>query len=604
MLDSQFQFFAFVVLCIFQWGLFLQGTKLWIRSPAPRSWILGALSLALCVVLIELGGGRGVAVGRVFYASGMLLGMIQILRSRRVAGFKVIPWSLFLIHFGFWTWLMRDLAFLSSVDDGVNHLFFYTRIRETLHAFTPHIPLLRSDQFGAHFLGYYPSGFHALTAVFSYPASLILNTNPLTELKGMSLIVLGYFPVALFLGIRWVCGGLGIWPAALAAIWAGFIQIFPLNAMGEGGISRVVGHVLAIPIVWELIRGPLSFKECLGLGIAVFPVFFWIHPASGVVIGLVFAVRVLELLISDQRSRLKLTLGCLIGALGGGALIWAMLHARTVGEQTSFLSQRFFSEPLLLSWRAWIDRMKGPVHFLFSDSAGFGKFFSPRSLLADFGMIALFFIPEFKKLRRYLILWLLLPFALAALLFSSFPPFVYLGLLFYHSVKRISELGFWPLYLGWVVGFFVLVKLNRGLIAIFFISVIFVSGRRIDLSLQEFDRTFRSLSPNALAVALERFDQVDTPNSLWLCSTPDFQPIVSIKSLNVGSRIYFPKGTECNSTPSNVEYCQKESEFLNLAIQNGASKWIALNDQGQGCTQIHIQDDISYKFQKIMNVDK
>ena len=64
--------------------------------------------------------------------------------------------------------------------------------------------------------------------------------------------------------------------------------------------------------------------------------------------------------------------------------------------------------------------MKGPIHYFLADGAGYGKFLSPRSLLALFGITLLLVKPdvlginELKRLRPYLAVWLLLPFLLAA----------------------------------------------------------------------------------------------------------------------------------------------------------------------------------------------
>jgi hypothetical protein len=357
-------------------------------------------------------------------------------------------------------------------------------------------------------------------------------------------------------------------------------------------VTRVVGHILAIHLVWDLIRRPLRTLDAFLLGSLVFPTFFWIHPASGVVIGIVFCVSFFKKILAEPKNRFHLMGWSALGASIGGCLIWAMLHLQTVGDQTAVIAQ-IFQSGQTLNWATWLDRMKGPIHFLLSDGAGYGKFLSPRILLAYFGMYLLFKNSDFKVIRPYFIVLFLLPFTLSMLVFSHFRPFVYMGLLFYHSVKRISELGFWPLFLGWVAGFSFLMNLariRRGMsfaLTLLFLSVVLVSGRKLNLSLKEFDQMYRSLSPEGVVQLLERFEVADRPDAIWYCKTADFQPLVSLKPSSVAKRLFFSIGTECQSTPANSEYCQKEHDYLEKSLEMGSSKFVALNQQGDGCTVIY-----------------
>ena len=352
--------------------------------------------------------------------------------------------ALFAIASGYWLWHFRDLASLPSIGDGLNHLFYFTRIVETGQLFTGHIPLLQSGEFGPQNLEFYPSGTHALAAMTTAPLRWAGVSN-LSALKIFFVAVLSAFPPILFRGLRRARPELSRGEAALLAAMASTVAIFPFRAIGEGGFSRVTAQILTWPLAWRMLtrRGQLSGGE-LGLLLGVvFPTSFLLHPSAVFLPG-----AILALTIRESRTQWLKPAG--LARVTLGASVAVVYLAAALGTGAQYISRDFMAEKIYAvipwSFAALFERWKGPFHHIFSDGLGFGKFLSPRSLLA-YGGVALLargFRPEWRRITLGLLVF---PFALSLLAFlpGKLPSLV--GMLYYHDINRFAELGLAPLLL-------------------------------------------------------------------------------------------------------------------------------------------------------------
>ncbi|MCM2278501.1 MAG: hypothetical protein NDJ89_10545 [Oligoflexia bacterium] len=584
-----------------QAGLFSAGAR-FLTAKAGLSWRsawLPFFALLALSALAELAGVPGLAFGQALWSATLLIGAghLGARINRSGVQLRFFPGLadpgtvlLFTLFGALWLYWMGALACLPSGSDGIHHLFWYDRMRETGSALVGRIPFLH-EEFGRQLHPYYPTGLHAAVAIAVFPASAItgafLGTRAPQELQAALLLVLAAFPVLMYRGAKELLAlrsGRENLAALGAALWVGTLELFPMNPMGEGGVSRVAAQILAIPFVWRLFAAPLGGLEAFLFGAVVIPVLFWIHPSSVLVPGVAAAIN-----LALQRRQAARPLGLAVaGACVGGLLALGILKSAWTPLESQEVVDGFVRTQQL-SAAALFDRVKGLVHYLLTDPAGFGKFLSPRSLVfyLGFGLLCARraqFGPRAGRLPFFALL--LLPFLLSLLIFAPGKLPVYLGLLFYHSVKRMAEQHIWPLMLAWTVG---LLWLERRFssrrfvlpaLAALLLLPFTVAAPRLAATARDFQALYPALSRNELREMAARLGERDDAESLWIC--PDAaQPLLAAipglpASPGLKTRL-FVLGTDCNPATLATPHCRERHRFMEAARALGTE--IRLRDE-------------------------
>ncbi len=333
-----------------------------------------------------------------------------------------IGWLLFLgalILNLFW---LRDIWLTPSQDDTINHLAILELILKSHIPFLNQISHPGSNWFGTNLFHFYPSGSHALTALVIYP--FYSHGFDLVGLyRGVLIFILSLWPSFLWWGSAKRFPEISVSFRLFLVVSAFTLPMFPLFALGEGGISRITGMVLAAPIWFEMMSSRKSFSLGLIYGSVFFPVMLLIHPSL-----------IVLFLVPVFFNPLFTVFGMACGSVIGGLLLYLAISSGSAALQDASLYQEFIRNiPLGLS--GWVERMKGPLHYWFDDSMGFGKFFSPKNYFL-YG--ALWLVAK-RRLPLKLLILFFTPFALATLALLPFHWAELAGVPFYHSVKRIVE---------------------------------------------------------------------------------------------------------------------------------------------------------------------
>jgi hypothetical protein len=335
----------------------------------------------------------------------------------------LIGWGFGILFSGIAFFWLKEVWVAPSQDDTMNHLGFLDAILRSHLALLGEINRPGSDWFGTSPYHFYPTGSHAIAALWIYPFSLLGFDWP-KVFKVFQIITFGFLPA-----FSW-WSSLRVFPMIsrelriFILISAMTALVFPLAAMGEGGFSRVFALTFFVPFWFRYFEKDASFLTGV-LSAAVFaPILLFVHPV-------LLPLIVLGTLLSKKR----VILGSLIGAPLGALFFYFILHsARQEVTQPGFLEA--LVSPLRHDAFGWFDRLKGPFHYWFSDPLGYGKFLSPKNYFVYLAVI----LSILGRIPRRTFLIFLLPFAMAALALTNNPLALQFGLIFYHSVKRISEL--------------------------------------------------------------------------------------------------------------------------------------------------------------------
>jgi hypothetical protein len=427
---------ASVLLFLSAWGV----ASLFARVlSCDRVEALGAAGITVLALAFGIGllGWSILPVVQIAWAIAAVLGLTWAARSRQLfQGWDIWALLLWMIPLAFWGWIFRDLAGLPSRDDGTQHAYYLMKILESGRVFLGQNLRGAEDLFGADPLHFYPTGAHVLTAVVGAPALLLPGVLPSVLLKAALLLVLASFPAALDWGARKLLPqsprALSFFVALVFGLWG----LFPGSPVIEGGYSRIVGLVGALPLAFTLLRRLEIPPHTLAIGLAIgLPTALLVHPETVFLLGPTLFWR----FVYHRAPLAWRGLAFLGGAIGAFLVTRAYL---STGEQA--LLNPVFTSTLAGSSASGIwDRSKGMLHYWFADSGGFLKFFSPRSIALALGLVLglqALRIARDGPVVLFFSLHFVFIFALNYLVF--FPALDPIHLLFYRAQKRIAELGF------------------------------------------------------------------------------------------------------------------------------------------------------------------
>jgi hypothetical protein len=306
----------------------------------------------------------------------------------------------------------KDLWALPSNDDTIAHLTYLGAILEQKTCLIGHTLKSGSEFFSEANFNFYPTGAHGLIALWGFPLwSLGMKLPSLISLAMQ--VALCAWPLALWSGILKIRPDLPVATRLFLVVSALTLPIFPLWPLGEGGLSRIIALVICCPLWFSAIR---SGASGLLWGAVLAPVLLFIHPSVLPFLGL-------AVLFFPKREIRK---ACL--AAPAGIIVFALILKSG--------SQAVFDLKFAPEFAGWFDRLKGPFHYWFSDPYGVGKFLSPKNwpLYLSIGLIVA------RKADPRALFLLATPFLLAASTFVPIPFVDKLGLVYYHSIKRMAEL--------------------------------------------------------------------------------------------------------------------------------------------------------------------
>jgi hypothetical protein len=394
-----------------------------IQTLSAQFSILSVFSIFAFVLASLLGGAALPVISVAFLVSTLILGYRQFKVGEAITKSTWIGWGL-VIAAGLLAnnWL-GGLWLTPSQDDTLNHLGFLEAILNGRQALLGKINRPGSDWFGVSPYHFYPTGSHAWVALFLYPIQKF-GFDWIAAYRVTTIATLALIP-----GLLWWSSEAAFSrvPPALRffLVCAASTQAaFPLNALGEGGISRLIAMAIFIPLWFSAFSKKESPRFGFICSAIITPILLFVHPS------------LLPLLaVATFFFRRKTFFATLLGAPVGAILF--VLILRSAPQE---VTQPQIIEGILGSIRSdafgWFERLKGPFHYWFADSMGFGKFLSPKNYWVYFSI----WLALCGKIERKVLFLFGIPFLMAALALVRNPITDQLGLIFYHSTKRIAEL--------------------------------------------------------------------------------------------------------------------------------------------------------------------
>ena len=405
-----------------------------------------ALSLLLLIfvtTLLEISGIPALYPGAAVVACVQANGVLTVIRRwSKVGGMFAAnggPLSgigvLLFVTAAFWLWTMRDLAGLSSFQDGIAHTAYVVAFLNSGHALLTTTPAALSDIFGSYPLRFYPSGTHALVAMFGVPVIKTGLVFTADYLKAFTVVVALALPFLVFVVISRI-GGRHKIPALIAAVAISFDSRFPVWAIDSGGMSRLLAYALVFAIIWDLLLDGRRINVAVWL--AVLPATFLCHPTAAATL----AIALVSQALAQKFRSSRIDWSVFVGLVAGGLLVLMLLKVTGATDATirqadaTLIDQAHFRGDFVELYKV----------FLFDTAA---SRFGPLSitdllLLLTIGSV---FVPRGRAVwRAYPPEFLLYPvvaFAgLEVFAATSFIPgrvATLIGNVFYHDRQRITE---------------------------------------------------------------------------------------------------------------------------------------------------------------------
>jgi len=319
--------------------------------------------------------------------------------------------------------------------------------------------------------------------------------------------------------------------------------------------------ILITPMWFEQITNSKTLSQGILWSAFFAPILLFIHPSVLPIIGL-------ATLYFSKRS----FLATVLGSLFGGFFFYLLIHsAKQEVMDPNFIQgilHPIRSQQMSLL-ALWFDRLKGPFHYWFSDVFGLGKFLSPKNWF-----IFLAIIWTIKgKLPRKLIVILLTPFALAGISLIPLSSFDQLGLIFYHSVKRIGEIT--PL-LGFTLAIFAASKFKiknwqKPIFAVLSITLILLFNQKVAPSLETYHELYATPKHSKFDPMIKLINE-KTGNDLLIIDRHEFDIIRFTRD-----SLSFTLKPECAEVGTDSEYCVNRKAWMNGLMAQKHSKrvwWI------------------------------
>jgi hypothetical protein len=243
-------------------------------------------------------------------------------RGRRLAFALAITYTI-----GFWIDIFRDHVALPSARDGVAHTMYYMRILQSGDPTLGRVPLSLGDIFGTQLISFYPTGSHALFAIVGGLWDRFGVISHAGVVKACFTLTVAALPWALAWFVRRLLPSLPWWMALALGLVAipGFR--FPVEAAHEGGASRLVAHLVLIPIYADVLtRRFRGWTWVVWFGL-VLGVAFLMHPSGFVALAAILGWAVITAAAETPAgaSRFVPLAGGAVAAIVGGTLALGLL---------------------------------------------------------------------------------------------------------------------------------------------------------------------------------------------------------------------------------------------------------------------------------------
>ena len=358
-----------------------------------RSDLYAALGLVAVSVVLMVAGVRSIVPVQIAVAAvtvwGALRGVVRAPELWRWANAAALPvlaqravlaaamiWTVV-----FWSGIFRSHVALPIYHDGIAHTTYYLRILEAGVPTLGRVPIGFGGLFGVQLFPFYPTGTHTLMAVTGGLWGEWGIVSHAGVLKACFTLTLAALPWAMYWFLRNVLPAMPWW-AGLAVVLIAIPGFrFPVEAAHEGGASRLIAHLVLIPIYAEAVLGRFDPFGRRAAGGVVLGCAFLMHPSTFVMLAAlmtystVFAAAAERQLGAGARRFGGLALSVAIaGLIIAGVLAWN--HAAAEARDVT----------LPFSWTALIARWVEGWSTLFNAEYGTA---SLHPWLVGFGILVL-----------------------------------------------------------------------------------------------------------------------------------------------------------------------------------------------------------------------
>jgi hypothetical protein len=443
----------------------------------PFFFSLGALLNTAIVSLLACIPVASVPMGSALVFALELLGVLAWARHRPAlpSWHTRFPYLfLFLGPLYVWWVSWEGTPAIISFNDGTAHMGYLARIIESGNPLLPFIPRPFAAQFGGSPIPFYPTGTHALIAMFQ---GWWIQAEWLTQaqaLRSWMVVTHALLPLWVVWIVQFLFPGRSRWLSLGVGMLSFTYWLYPVWAANSGGYSRAVGQFLVLPLAaWTLSKGlslegkkrngwmhALLIPGCLGA--------FSFHASSFALFALITGtVFLMQSFFYWKDKAWVLRNVCQYGcAVGAGLGVLGLFLQRTGSINTIDMASREMTRWAPFTWSGFISRLGEVVHEFFHAgySAPFGWAIYQWVLLIGLVMVALplvgvrAFRSAQAELRRvspvlfYVLVTCGIVSVLATTYFSPLYAFYRVGLLFLQTSGRLAEMQYLFAIVLWVQG--------------------------------------------------------------------------------------------------------------------------------------------------------
>jgi hypothetical protein len=426
--------------------------------------VYAALSLVGLAVAVTVAGARGIPVAQAAFLAVAARGLLCAGRGaprlwqwwKSASGDDLVRAAAFAgaasLSLWFWTDVFRDHVALPGIFDGIVHAAYYLKIVETGVPTLGRVPIGFGSIFGTQLFDFYPTGTHSLIAIASGFWGQWGVISHAGILKAWFTLAVAAAPWALVWFVRRLMPQAPWWlgPGLVLVAMPGFR--FPIEAAHEGGASRLLAHVLMMPVYADVLTGRVSSWRSRVVAGIFLGLAFLMHPSAFVTIAVLLTYAAILDARSDTRWRGGLaTIGGACGAVAIGGLVAIALLKWNGGAAAVRDAVKSFS------WTALGNRLQGGWAALFDPEYGMGPV---KEAVVVAGFLVLLLRRKALRAPWRVVLFPVLMLLVGALALSaqliSLPGFRLLGGAFYDETPRVVELmyesvGLCLVALAWAV---------------------------------------------------------------------------------------------------------------------------------------------------------